>query len=56
MHSINILPNKPASVPDDSHVKDLDALKNVLSQFDLTYWQFNFSDSIFGAQSTIFLI
>ncbi|CAG5111546.1 Oidioi.mRNA.OKI2018_I69.chr2.g5844.t1.cds [Oikopleura dioica] len=36
MHSINILPNKPASVPDDSHVKDLDALKNVLSQFDLT--------------------
>ena len=36
MHSINILPNKPAIVPDDSHVDSLNSLKTVLSKFELT--------------------
>jgi len=36
MHSINILPNKPVIVPDDSHVDSLNSLKTVLSKFELT--------------------
>ncbi|CBY22546.1 unnamed protein product [Oikopleura dioica] len=37
MHSINILPNKPEIVPDDSYVNNLNSLKRVLSKFELTH-------------------
>lgn len=40
MHSINILPNKPDIVPDDSYVNSLNSLKTVLSKFELTNWKF----------------
>merc|ERR1712004_501308 len=36
MHSINILPNKPVIVPDDSYINNLNTLKSVLSKFELT--------------------
>ena len=39
MHSINILPNKPVIVPDDSYINNLNTLKSVLSKFELTRWQ-----------------